>query len=110
MGRKPLDASDETVRVTLRLTQGMATQIDHLRGDLSRSEWLRYMVTQTVTDMHEWIESLPEVKDEPTLGKPSRKIRVEPIKKVAPEVCDHTWERAGSIFDRCTKCDARKRH
>jgi hypothetical protein len=40
----------------------------------------------------------------------NRMIRVESIKKVVPEECNHTWERAGSIFDRCTKCDSRKRH
>ena len=47
---------------------------------------------------------------EPDLGKPARRIYVEPIKKPVKGGCDHTWVRAGSIFDRCTKCEERKRH
>ncbi len=35
-------------------------KLDKLRGDLSRSEWLRHVITQEIEGMHEWIEKLPE--------------------------------------------------
>ena len=124
MGRKPLDASDDTVRLTIRLTKRTCAQIDHMRDDLSRSEWLRHVITQTVEGQHEWIEKLPEapplvnetkamahdgytepvrVTPDPDLGKLIKKVKVVPT-------CDHPkWERMG-LFDRCTKCDERRRH
>lgn len=107
----------------MRLTKGTLGQLDKQRGDLSRSEYLRHLVTQTVAEMHDWVDKLPEatapvpdarksggMTTEPDLGRPARKIRVEPIKKPVKGGCDHTWVRAGTIFDRCTKCEERKRH
>jgi hypothetical protein len=106
MPQKPLDASDETVRLTLRLTMSQTHGLDELRGKTSRSEYLRELIDLAIGQ-----KTLREAyPDERPVAK-VKMIRVEPIKKVVPpEECSHTWERAGSIFDRCTKCDARKRH
>jgi len=67
MPQKPLDASDETVRLTLRLTKRMTHEIDLLRKDTSRSEYVRTL-----------IEAAVGLLAEPTLGEPSRKIKVVP--------------------------------
>jgi hypothetical protein len=111
MPQKKLDASDETVRLTLRLPKRLTDDIDRMRGKATRSEYIRTMIEATV-GLIAPIELKFETKPmpEPDLGKPARRIYVEPIKKPVKGGCDHTWVRAGSIFDRCTKCEERKRH
>ena len=41
MPQKRLDASDDTVRLTIRVTKSQTLQLDRLRGKMSRSEYLR---------------------------------------------------------------------
>ena len=61
MPQKPLDASDETVRLTLRLTKSQTHGLDKVRGSESRSEYLRGLLDHA-------LEQLPTV-DEPRLMK-----------------------------------------
>jgi len=41
MAQKPLDASDTTVRLTLRMTERQTHGLDELRGKKTRSEYMR---------------------------------------------------------------------
>jgi metal-responsive CopG/Arc/MetJ family transcriptional regulator len=48
MPQKKLDASDETVRLTLRLPKRLTDDIDRMRGKATRSEYIRTMIEATV--------------------------------------------------------------
>lgn len=66
MTRRSLDASDDTVRITLRLTQRQLDRLDERRGGTNRSTYLRWLID------HE--------------QKPASQIRAEPVPPVAPPV------------------------
>ncbi len=104
MPQKKLDASDETVRLTLRLPKRLTDDIDRMRGKATRSEYIRTMIEATV-GLIVPIELKFETKPMPE--KPARRIYVEPIKVK----CEHTkgWKR-GNIFDTCIECGETKRH
>jgi hypothetical protein len=44
MPQKPLDASDNTVRLTLRLPKRLTDEVNELRGTFTRSEYLRQLI------------------------------------------------------------------
>jgi hypothetical protein len=97
--QKRLDASDETVRLTLRLPKRLTDDIDRMRGKATRSEYIRTMIESTV-GLIAPIELKFETKPMP---------KIVPTKK--PETkqhCDHPeWEKVGSMFKECTKCGER---
>src|SRR4029077_18651034 len=94
MPQKPLDASDTTQRLTLRLPKRLTDQIDLKRGTFTRSEYMRQMIEIGLLAMQD--EPLAEhepwmLRDvEPLQNETKAMPKIVPAKK--PETkqhCDH---------------------
>lgn len=48
MGRKPAGKEPRTERIELRMTKAGKDAVDRLRGEATRSEWLRHLIAQEV--------------------------------------------------------------
>lgn len=100
MGRKPLDASDETVRVTLRLTATQAATLDERRGTRSRSAYLRSLLDAKKTDTPQTIaEKLrPITEAARQMGGVKHYHRFEKTDQV------HHYERGTPVYVRRCSC------
>jgi len=77
MARKPLDTSDETLRLTIRLTKQQLALLDSQRGGASRSSYVRELIEHGMAQ--KTLRDIPPMQ--PTrVGE--RMIVVEPLEPV----------------------------
>lgn len=97
-----------STRIHILLPEDTLSRLDMKRGLVPRSSYIRDLVERALMMDGSMPEAPPLVNETKAmahdLGKPARKIYVEPIQKHV-----HTWKR-GNIFDTCSECGETKRH
>ena len=83
MPQKPLDASDETVRLTIRLTKRQTHVIDQLRGSRTRSAYLRTLIDDVI---YTGPEELPQATVPVPDPRKSGGMKIVPAQ-------EHRWHR-----------------